>query len=172
MHNLFALTFLAFASLTIATFTSPVYAVNLADRVGIGYTQPFLSLDLDSVQAKYSPTNSFSLVGALGINTRDDDSSFGFLAKAHKIVFHETNLNFYLAGHAAFVSQEFKVLGKSETESGTEFAVLAGVEFFIPGLENLGISFETGFGISSLGEGVTFKTIAHHPFQAGMIFYF
>ncbi len=152
----------------VALISSQAMAVNLADRIGIGYSNSFLSGDLDSVQVKYSPTNTLSLVGALGINTRDDNSTFGFSAKAHKIIFHETNLNFYLAGHAAFISQEFG----NDTESGTEFAVLGGVEFFIPGLENLGITFETGFGISSLGNGITFKTVALHPLQAGMIFYF
>ena len=156
----------------IALISSQAVAVNLADRIGLGYSNAFLSGDLDSVQVKYSPTNSLSIVGALGINTRDDDSTFGFLAKAHKIVFHETNLNFYLGGHLAFISQEFTFAGNSDTESGTEVAVLAGVEFFIPGLENVGITFETGFGISTLGEGITFRTVALHPLQAGMIFYF
>ena len=152
---------------------SQAMAVNLSDRIGLGYSNAFLSDDLDSVQVKYSPTNSLSIVGALGINTQDNDSTFGFAAKAHKIIFHETNLNFYLGGHAAFVSQEVTAFNNtSTTESGVEFAVLAGVEFFIPGLENLGITFETGFGLSSLGEGITFKTVALHPLQAGMIFYF
>lgn len=156
----------------VAMISSQAMAVNLADRIGVGYSNAFISGDLDSIQVKYSPTNTLSIVGALGINTQDESSTFGFLGKAHKIIFHETNLNFYLGGHVAFASQEVSVGNNSETESGVEFAVLGGVEFFIPGLENLGITFETGFGLTTLGEGITFRTLAFHPLQAGMIFYF
>lgn len=153
-------------------FSSQLWAVDLTDRVGIGYSDAFITQSSPSIQVKYTPLRDISFAAALGIDTNDDDSNFGILLKAHKIIFFEANMNFYLGGHTAFVSQETTVNNVSDTETGVEFGVLCGAEFFIPGLENLGITFEAGLGITTAGEGITFKTIANHPLKAGMIFYF
>ena len=165
-----------FLILFLLFFSVNTYAVDLTDRIGVGYSNAFITQDTPSIQVKYSPTRALSFVAAFGVDTSDDDSNFGFLLKAHKIIFHESNLNFYLGGHAAFVSQEttINVLGvkSSDTDSGFEFGVLCGAEFFIPGLENLGITFEAGLGLTTVGDGVRFKTTAHSPLTAGMIFYF
>jgi len=56
--------------------------------------------------------------------------------------------------------------------SGFEMSAYAGGEFFLPGLDSLGITFEAGIGITSLSNGVNFRTIADSPLRAGMIFYF
>ncbi len=160
---------------------SKAHSKDLTDRIGFGYSDAFISSvgnnsedSTPSVQVKYSPNSEYSFVGALHLSTKDDESSFGFLAKAHKIIFREKNMNFYLGGHLAFINAELidSKTAKLDNESGAEFGALAGVEFFIPGLENLGITFEAGFGLTTLGDGITFKSIANHPLKAGMTFYF
>jgi hypothetical protein len=60
----------------------------------------------------------------------------------------------------------------TRNESGFELMGFAGAEFFLTGLDSLGISFETGVGITSVSSGVTFRTIGDHPLRAGIIFYF
>jgi hypothetical protein len=148
-------------------FTSPGYAKDLASRLGIGYSDQF-STDLPSMKVKYYPSNDIAFSAALGTDTLKDRSKFGLSARMYKTIFSEENLIFYGGLGGGILSVEHG--GKAD--SGFELAGFFGAEFFIPGLDNLGISFDAGLGVTSVSTGVRFRTVADHPLRAGIIFYF
>jgi hypothetical protein len=145
-------------------------ARDLANRLGIGYSDQFgLSSSLPSVAMRYYPNADYGIMGALGVDTDKNNSRFGFSGKVVKIVFREDNLNFYTGAGAGLISQQ---LAGGTTNSGFEISGVAGAEFFLPGLENLGFSFEAGVGVTSISSQVRFRTIGDSPLKAGIIFYF
>jgi hypothetical protein len=156
--------------LLIAVFLgSSAFAKDLSNRLGVGYSNQFgVSSELPSIAVRYYPNANYGLMAALGVDTEDQNSRFGFSAKIMKIVFREDNMNFYTAASAGIVSRE--LAGKND--SGFDLSGLVGAEFFLPGLENLGISFEGGVGVTSISSQVRFRTIGDSPLRAGMIFYF
>lgn len=155
-------------SLAQVLVSSPVAeAKDLQNRLGIGYKNQF-TVDLPSVAAQYYPSKDFGMSAALGIQSGNDDSKFGFLVRGQKVIFPEDNLNFYAGAGAGLLS--YKKSGNNQ--SGFEVQAFFGTEFFLAGLENLGFSVEAGFGVVSISSEVTFRTIAHSPLHAGITFYF
>lgn len=155
--------------LGISLFGAVGGAKELGSRLGVGYSNQFgLSRELPSVAMRYYPNSDYGLMGALGIDTEKDNSRFGFMVKIVKIIFKEDNLNFYTGAGAGLVSEE--TLGHNE--SGFEMLGVLGVEFFLPGLENVGFSFEGGVGVTSISSEVRFRTIGDSPLRAGIVFYF
>jgi hypothetical protein len=148
-------------------------AKDLTHRLGVGYADQ-TGVDAPSLQGKYwiSPELGFSV--DLGINTGGNDSAFGLLAKAYKVIFPEENLNFYMGGGAGLISEKLSVAsgGDGKNNSGFELMTFIGAEFFLPGLESLAFSFEAGVGVISIRSDSEFKTIGHSPLNAGMVFYF
>jgi len=142
-------------------------ARDLNHRLGVGYSDQF-SMSIPSLAVRYYSAPDIGLSLHLGVNTESDNSKFGFGGKFYKIIFPEDNMNFYMGAGASLLST--KIAGVNN--SGFEISAFCGGEFFIPGLDSLGISFEAGVGIVSLSNGVNFRTIADHPLKAGMIFYF
>ncbi len=135
----------------------------------MGYSNQFgLDGDLPSIALRYYPNGDYGIMGALGVDTTEGESRFGAQAKILKLIFKEDNLNFYTGAGAGLVSQETS--GKNN--SGFDLSGFVGVEFFLPGLENLGLSFETGVGVTSIDNEVRFRTIGDHPLRAGIMFYF
>lgn len=154
-----------FSALSALILLAPiVQAKDLTNRLGIGYKDQFLP----AIAAQYYPNADTSLSGALGVDTQKDASSFAATIRVNRIVFKEPNMNFYMGGGGGIVSQEVA----SKNESGFVVDAVAGGEFFLPGLDSLGLSFETGVGVVSLKSGVRFRTLADSPLRAGMIFYF
>jgi hypothetical protein len=147
--------------------SAPAQAKDLSNRLGIGYINQFAS-ETPALAVQYYPGLDLGLSAALAVDTQRDNSSFGFMAKLYRIVFHEDNLNFYMGAGVGLVSQELP----GQNESGFELMGFAGSEFFFTGLENLGFRFETGVGVTSLSSGVRFRTFGDHPLRAGIIFYF
>ena len=125
------------------------------------------SFDLPAVAANYYPSSDYGVIGALGIDTAENNSKSAFTGGIRRIIFKEENLNFFMGGILSFLSSETA----GTTESGFELSALVGTEFFLHGLENLGFNFETGAGVTNLKK-VRFRTIGDHLFRAGMIFYF
>lgn len=148
-----------------------LFAKDLTNRLGFGYSDQF-SIDLPSVMAMYYPNPDTGLSAALGVNTEDDASKFGLSFKYYKIIFPEDNLNFYMGGVIALLSNETSSGTTTTTDSGYELGGFIGAEYFLQGLESLGFRFEAGLGIVSQDSGVVFRTIGQHPLKAGMIFYF
>ena len=159
--------FSALVSLLLFFSFSPVEAKDLNHRLGVGYSDQF-GISIPSVAVRYYSSEDIGFGLAMGVNTDTDNSKFGFGGRFYKIIFPEDHMNFYMGAGAGILST--KIAGVNN--SGFEVTAFCGGEFFIPGLDSLGISFETGVGIVSLSNGVNFRTIADSPIRAGMIFYF
>lgn len=148
---------------------STASAKDLTNRLGVGYANQFgLDQDLPSLALRYYPNSDYGLMGVLGVDTQKDNSRFGAQAKILKIIFREDNLNFYTGAAAGLVSRE----KGDKNSSGFDLSGFVGCEFFLPGLENLGLNFEAGVGVTSISDEVRFRTIGDHPLRAGMFFYF
>lgn len=163
-HNTLLKIFLVLAALAGATKGQ---AKDLTHRLGVGYSNQ-TSIDLPSIAVRYYPDSKFGLAASLGVDTQKDASRFAFLVKAYRVIFAEDNLNFFMGAGAGLLSQEVK----GDNDSGFELSATVGAEFFFSGLENLGFSFETGVGITSISSETRFRTIADSPLKAGIIFYF
>ncbi|MGE3975173.1 MAG: organic solvent tolerance protein [Bdellovibrionales bacterium] len=150
-----------------SSFPFNSYAKDLTNRLGIGYSDQF-SVDLPSIAMKYHTSPDMSFGTQLGVQTESNNSKLGFAIKINKVIFPEDNMNFYMGVGAGLLSS--KIAGVNN--SGVELTAYCGSEFFLPGLDSLGLSFEAGLGITSLSNGVNFRTLADHPLRAGMIFYF
>ena len=142
-------------------------AKSLAHRLGIGFKNQF-STSLPGLAVQYYPGAALGLSAVFAIDTLKDNSRFGMMAKVHRVIFEEDNLNFYMGAGAGILSQQ----NSGKTDSGFELMGFAGAEFFFAGLENLGFSFETGMGVTSVSSQVRFRTIGDSPLRAGIIFYF
>lgn len=143
-----------------------VQAKELTNRLGVG-VKKHTSLDLPQLAAVYYPVSDIAFAGGLGIDTEKDSSRFTFNAGVRRVVFKESNMNFYMGGAVGLVN--FETGGKKE--SGFELNALFGGEFFFTGLDSLAFTFEGGVGVLS-ADNVRFRTIADGPFNAGIIFYF
>jgi len=157
--------------LAITATTSLAHSKDLSSRLGIGYSDQF-SESVPSMVVRYYPNPKLGLSAALGVDTDEGNSKFGFMVKLYKVIFTEDNLNFYMGTGVGLISYETTTSGQTSSSSGFELAGFAGVEFFFTGLENLGFSFETGVGVTSRDSEVRFRTLGDHPVRAGMTFYF
>ncbi|MES2963225.1 MAG: organic solvent tolerance protein [Bdellovibrionota bacterium] len=142
-------------------------AKDLSNRLGIGYKNQF-GADVPGVAVQYYPGADLGVSATLGVDTQQSSSRFGFMAKLYRVVFQEDSMNFYMGAGAGLLSQELT----GRTDSGFELMGFGGSEFFLPGLENLGFSVEMGVAVTSLSNGVRFRTFGDSPLRAGMIFYF
>jgi hypothetical protein len=174
------ITFSTVKFLTLSIFLSIIAAnasaKDMTSRLGIGYSDSF-SVSMPSIAAKYYSSQDLAFSAALGIdtnstNTTNGNSNFGLGAKIYKSVFLEENLDFYMGGGASIVSISPTSGGTGNTNSGFELSGFFGTEFFIPGIDSIGINFQAGIGVTSLSSGVRFRTIGDTPLKAGMYFYF
>lgn len=150
-------------------------AKDLTNRLGVGYADQFgVEGGLPSLAVRYYPNPDLGVSAQLGVDTEEDNSKFGFLAKVYRIVFQEDNMNFYMGAGAGLISREKynTTAGTSDNDSGFEVSGYVGGEFFFTGLDSLGFSFETGIGVTSISSEVRFRTIGDHPMRAGITFYF
>lgn len=153
----------------ISVFSFEAEAKNVARRLGVGFKDQF-SESLPSVAAQYYPYDDLGFSAALGVDTRTDNSGFGLMVKLYRLLpnMQEEHMNFYMGAGAGLLSKETA----GQTSSGFELSGFVGGEFFIMGLDSLGFSFEAGVGITSISNGVRFRTFGDSPLRAGMIFYF
>lgn len=160
-----------FIILVLLVVSGQVHAKDLTNRLGVGYSNQF-SEELPSLSVRYWPDPKLGFGAALGVDTEEDNSAFGFMAKLYRVIFSEDNLNFYMGTGAGLISKEVTNGTTSDTDSGFELIGFCGAEFFFAGLESLGFSFEAGVGVTSISSDVRFRTFGDHPLRAGMIFYF
>jgi hypothetical protein len=150
-------------------FGSSVFAKDLSQRMGVGYSDQWgINSSMPSLSVRYYPNQQYGVQGSVGVDTQQNHNRFGASAKFIKLVFREDNMNFYIAAMGGLVSRE----SSGSTSSGLDAAALFGGEFFLPGLESLGFSFEAGAGITSVSSSMRFRTIGDSPLRAGMFFYF
>lgn len=143
-------------------------ARDLQGRLGLGYNAQFANYresggTVPAIAAKYAFTKDIAIEGVVGFaTTKPSNSVIG--VKLFKNLFFENNLNFYgmLAGG----------LVSANNNSGMDFQGGFGTEFFIPGLESVGMSFEVGGELTNITGSMVFRTVGASFLHAGMRFYF
>ncbi len=158
---LFAVTIL------LTLFSISASAKDLTHRFGIGLKNN-TSEYLPSVAGVYFQSADLAITGGFGIDTKKDYAKSQIHVGVRKMIYAENNLNFYSGAQVGFSSFENPFVDK---QSGLELLGVFGVEFFFQGLENLGFTFEAGFGVASANE-TRLRTVADDPTRAGIIFYF
>lgn len=158
---------LSLMSALVSGFAHQAEAKDLSNRLGIGFKNQS-SVELPGIAVQYWPGSDLGFSATLAIDTQTNNSKFGAMAKLYRVIFPEDNLNFYLGAGAGTLSVETN----GNNQSGFELMGFAGVEFFLPGLENIGWSFEAGTAITSISSGTRFRTFGDSPLRAGAIFYF
>ena len=146
------------------------YSKELYGRIGLGYNaqfaNTFLTNGVPAISAKYGllPRTTIELIGGF----YSGYSGSGVAAfKLMQIIHPESYLNFYYLIGAGTVS--------ANSKNGTEYLGGLGTEFFIPGIESVGFSFETGLSYESLTSSsgsFVLKTFGLSFINAGMHFYF
>jgi hypothetical protein len=143
-------------------------ARDLQGRLGLGYNAQFANQreengKVPAIAAKYAVTKDIAVEGILGLaTTKPGNSVVGM--KFFKNLFFENNLNFYSMLAGALVTANDK--------SGIDLQGGFGTEFFIPGLESVGFSFEVGAELTNLSGSMVFRTMGASFLDAGMRFYF
>lgn len=154
--------FVAFALLCASVATLPAAtAKDLSGRLGVGFINEF-SNSTPAISAKYGLSKDLHWLGAVGFKT-NSPSTFTLGTKIFKNIFYENNLNFY-------GTLGFAVL--KDARSGVEFLGAFGAEYFIPGIDSLGLSFEAGVAATNISGSFALKTIGFTFLHAGTHFYF
>ncbi|MBN20698.1 MAG: hypothetical protein CL678_05355 [Bdellovibrionaceae bacterium] len=153
--------------LSLFLLNTGVQARELQGRIGVGYNSEFSNTaatgGVPGVSIKYGLTRDFGIAGIFGMSTADPANTVGAL-KFFLNFFYETNLNFYLMFAGGLVT--------ANNTTAAEFLSGPGVEFFIPGLESVGFSFETGIGLTNLSGSFAIRTLGVSILNAGVHFYF
>lgn len=144
-------------------------ARDLQGRVGLGYNGQFPNQRSSGlaygkgIALKYGLTKDIAIEPILALSTGQNKQNTLAL-KFFKNIFYETNLNFYFFGAGSLM----KTSGVSSYALQSGF----GSEFFIPGLESVGISFEVGAELTDLSGSTGFNTIGLSFLESGIRFYF
>lgn len=152
--------------LTIFFFAANAFALNLQNRLGIGFSNqlitggPVLSIKLQNAY-------NFAIGGLLGVSSEENDTNYAAGLKLYRIIYDEPQLTFYLAGMGAFFTYEFE----EETHSGHQLDASFGSEFHFQGLESIGFSFEFGLGASRFEDKNRFSTIGNSFVKSAVHFY-
>ncbi len=145
------------------------FARDMQGRLGFGFNRQFSNYSASASNAvpgvalKYGMTRDIAAEFVLGVATTTPGNSVTAV-KLFKNFFYESNLNFYfLIGGG--------ILGVNSSTSA-EFISGLGAEFFIPGIESLGFSFEAGGSFTNVTGTFALKTFGASFLEAGMHFYF
>jgi hypothetical protein len=158
------------ALVTILAAFSPAVAraKDMQGRLGLGYNAEFANSQatggVPGVSIKYGLTRDIATELVVGVATTDPSNSVVGI-KFFKNLFYETNLNFYFFLGGGILS--------AGGRSGAQFLGGFGTEFFIPGIESLGFSVETGGLFENVSTGnFVLKTMGVDFLSAGIHFYF
>lgn len=139
---------------------------DLSDRLGFGFTyhhfQPSTGISM-----RYHPDRYFAATGVLALSTGGGAHSLVAGAKINRNLVVEENSLFYLGVGGFVISRK----SAGVTDTGAEADALGGVEFFLPGLPNLGIQLEAGIALR-LMSGFQLQTVGGGFASAGMHYYF
>lgn len=160
----------SFVLLFFLLFFSPslvTYARDLHGRIGLGYNAEFANLQKQNgapgLSIKYGMTRDIAVEGVLSLATTNPANSATAI-KFFKNIFFETNLNFYFMIGGGILNAEKK--------SGAEILGGFGAEYFIPGVDSLGMSMETGVSFNNISGTYALRTLGFSFLNAGMHFYF
>ncbi len=159
---------LALLLLTTPLTATRTHARELQGRLGLGYNAEFENARVDggipAISLKYGLNREFAIEGVFATTTGSPRNGVSAV-KLFKNLFFETNLNFYTFLGGGIVA--------ASGTSGAQFLGGFGAEFFIPGVESLGFSMETGGTLENLTSGsFALKTMGLSFLNAGMHFYF
>ncbi len=133
----------------------------------MGYNSEFansvVAAKVPGISIKYALTRDIAFEAIAGIQTASPVNSVTGI-KFFKNLFFETDLNFYYMLGGAIVT--------ANNRSGVDFLTGLGVEFFIPGIENLGLAVETGASLHNLSGSFALRTLGVSFLDAGIHFYF
>lgn len=159
--------------LLITLVPQSVFARDMHGRLGLGYNSQFSNYTqtggVPGISLKYGLSRSIAIEGVFGLTTSSPKNSVTAI-KIFSNILYETNLNFYflLGGGILGITPS----GASTSETSVEFLAGFGAEFFIPGLESLGFSMETGISLNNVAGSFALKTMGFNFLNAGIHFYF
>ncbi len=166
----FALAVFSILSLSAASVS---HAKDLHGRFGVGYNGQFSNKEatrgVPGVSIKYGFTRDLGASLVFGINSASPVNSVTAL-KFFQNIFAETNMNFYFTLGGGILSTADSTGLASATS--TEFLTALGAEFFIPGLESLGFTIESGVKFTNVTGTFALKTMGMSFLDAGVHFYF
>lgn len=99
-------------------------AKDLSKRLGVGYRNQ-LSVDVPQVAAQYYASPEMAFGASLGVESGSSNNKLGIVARVHRVIFPEDNLNFYMGGAGGLISTRTG----SNNESGFELMGFLGAEF-------------------------------------------
>ena len=156
--------------ITSFTHSSTAQSKELFGRIGLGYNAQFAqtstSNGVPGISIKYglNPRTMIEAVGGFYSGTGGTGvAALKFMQTIHA----ENYINFYFLFGGGLVS--------AASKSGVELLAGFGTEFFIPGVDSVGISFEGGLdaeSLSSASGSMVLKTFGASFLNAGMHFYF
>lgn len=142
-------------------------------KIGLGYNGEFANTDqvngVPGISLKYGLTRDIAASLIFGINTGSPKNTV-FGGKFFANIFYETALNFYFFLGGALVNGASSAT--ATTSSGVDFISGFGAEFFIPGIESLGLSVETGASFNNISGSFAIRTLGVSFLDAGIHFYF
>ena len=163
---------LAITTVILLTPFSKTHARELEGRLGVGYNSEFANaypasaaaggFRFPGISLKYGLTRDLAVAGIFGIATTSPSNMLAAF-KFFKNIFFENHLNFYFTLGGGLLSVN--------NQSGFQGLAAVGVEFFIPGIESLGLSVETGASVDT-ASGFAIKTLGVSFLDAGIHFYF
>lgn len=160
--TLFVLAFLSFSTFSLSPEAAAYDKVN---RLGLGMSNQ-LKNDFPAISFKMQKNRSFAFGGLFGISSNPDTGGYGLGLKVYRNLFDEPQLNFYVAGMGALLSNK-----ENRTNySGFQFDLSLGSEFHFSGLQSLGFSFE--FGASAFKKkDFVFETLGNSFVVSAIHFY-
>ena len=148
------------------TLSSPLFARSYVGHLGLGVSTQLMN-KIPAISIKNYTSDSFAWGAMLNFSTQDNIGGWGAGIKGYKNFFAEPNL-FFFGGLMFGVLNRKQVSGGSKT--GIQIDLTAGSEFFLPGVESIGLSFETGLSMNTLDEFVI-KTAGYTFVSAAVHFY-
>ena len=154
-----------FLAVCILFSVSRAHALEKNNRMGVGMTNQ-LKNDFPALSFKTQKGRSFAYGGMIGLSTSETNGGYGAGIKLYRNIFDEPQLNFYMAGAGALLSN--KIAGSNY--NGFQFDLSFGSEFHFSGLNSLGFSFEFGVSANKKKDFV-FETLGNNFLVAGIHFY-
>ena len=148
--------------------TDLAVAKDLTGRTGLGYNAQFSQtgqtngVPAISIKYGFAPKSMVELIA--GFYSGGEGTSVAAL-KYMRTIHSESFTNFYFLMGGGLLSANHK--------NGNEFLAGLGAEFFIPGVDSVGLSFETGVSAENItSASYILKTFGVSFIHAGMHFYF
>lgn len=159
------LLFLAFLSFSTFSLSEQASAYDKVNRLGLGMSNQ-LKNDFPAISFKMQKNRSFAFGGLFGLSSNPETGGYGVGLKVYRNLFDEPQLNFYIAGMGALLSNK-----ENRTNySGFQFDLSMGSEFHFSGLQSLGFSFE--FGASAFKKkDFVFETLGNSFVVSAIHFY-